>query len=127
MSFFEEADVQLRDKEKSKLRNQISSMSDRRRGDSRSPSRDRDRDRGDRGRIPSRSPSQDRDRNSYRDRDRNRDRDRSRDRSPSADSRDDEKRYYKQKNQVLNGSSIEELEAALNSKRGATSSPTKKN
>ena len=122
----EELKLQLRDKEKSKLRNQISSMSDRRRGDSRSPSRDRDRDR-DRGRIPSRSPSQDRDRNSYRDRDRNRDRDRSRDRSPSADSRDDEKRYYKQKNQILNGSSIEELEAALNSKRGATSSSTKKN
>jgi len=111
----EDLKQQLREKEKSKLRNQISSMSDRRRGDSRSPSRDRDR-----GRSPSRSPS--------RDRDRNRDRDRSRDRSPSTNNRDDDKLYHKQKNQMLNGSSIEELEAALNAKKSrATSSSTKKN
>jgi hypothetical protein len=113
----EDLKQQLREKEKSKLRNQRSSMSDRRRQDSRSPSRERDRDRG---RSPSRSPS--------RDRDRNRDRDRSRDRSPSTDNRDDDKGYYKQKNQILSGSSIEELEAALNAKKSrATSSSTKKN
>jgi hypothetical protein len=82
--------------------------SDRKRGDgrSRSPSYDRDRDRT-RDRERDRSRDRDRDRDRSRDRDRERSRDRSRSNSPDT---------YRRRS-VLENTSIEDLQAAINSKK----------